>query len=113
MPDDPVSNRSHRLFGRQYRLALWAAVAAREAGEAFTNGELVREVHLTSGEVSKELAVLADVGLIVEGKRSGTKPYQRVESGFWDGCLALSREWSGAESGEGGEEGEGQVIPFR
>lgn len=30
MSDDPVSNRSHRLFGRQYRLALWAAVAARE-----------------------------------------------------------------------------------
>jgi len=107
MPDDPESNRSHRLFGRQYRLALWAAVAARDAGEAFTNGDLVREVHLTSGEVSKELTVLVDVGLVVEGKRSGTKPYHRVASGFWDGCLALHHEWSESDGTEG------QVIPLR
>lgn len=101
MPDDPVSHRSHRLFGRQYRLALWAAVAARDVGETFTNGELAREVHLTTGEVSKELAALAEVGLIVEGKRSGTKPYQRVDSGFWSGCRALLEEWTRSGKADG------------
>lgn len=106
MPND-VGTRSHRLFGRQYRLALWAAIAARPAGEPFTNGELARQVHLSTGEVSKELAVLAEVGLIVEGKRSGTKPYERVESGFWDGCTALLQEWTGS----GGADG--RVIPMR
>jgi hypothetical protein len=107
MPDDELGNRSHQLFGRKYRLALWAAIAARDAGEAFTNGDLVRQVHLTSGEVSKELAVLVGVGLVVEGARSGTKPFHRVESGFWDGCLALHREWSGVDGSAG------QVIPIR
>jgi hypothetical protein len=107
MPDEELGNRSHRLFGRKYRLALWAAIASRNAGEPFTNGDLVRQVHLTTGEVSKELAALVDVGLVIEGTRSGTKPFRRVESGFWEGCLALYRDWTGSD-GAGGE-----VIPFR
>lgn len=104
---DDLGKRSHRLFGRHYRLALWAAIAARPEGEGFTNGELARQVHLSTGEVSKELVVLVDLGLVLEGSRAGTKPFQRVESGFWAGCLALYQEWSGSNSSAG------QVIPLR
>jgi hypothetical protein len=110
MPDGSVDDRSHRLFGRQYRLALWAAIAAREPNEPFTNAELVRELNRTSGEVSKELKVLVDVGLVTEGVRSGTKPFLRSDSPFWDGALALYREWLGSP-GEG-EQG-GEVVPIR
>jgi hypothetical protein len=106
MPDD-LGDRSHRLFGRQYRLALWAAIAERQAGEEFTNGQLATELRLTTGAVSKELAALVAVGLLTAGKRSGTKPYQRVESGFWEGCAALHREW------KVGDESPGRVIPIR
>lgn len=106
MPDD-LGTRSHRLFGRQYRLALWAAIAARGPGEEFTNGQLANEVHITTGEVSKEFAVLVAVGLLQPGRRAGTKPFSRVESGFWDGCAALHREWAKASGSNG------QVIPIR
>ena len=93
---DPEA-KSHRLFGRQYRLALWAAIAARAPGETFTNGELATELRLPTGHVSKELSVLVAVGLVVEGRRGGTKPFHREDSGFWDGCRSLKGEWDGPQ----------------
>lgn len=97
-----IATDSHKLLGRAHRLRLLAVIADWPT-DSFTTTALAQDLGMTTGEVSRELKVFAEVGLVEPGQRQGERPYRRVPSAFWKGCFGLFREWTDREAPEPGD----------
>jgi Mn-dependent DtxR family transcriptional regulator len=91
---DGIQARSKRLFNRENRLAVIAAIAETKNGEVVTK-QLAGQLGLDTGPVNDELHVLAELGLLVRAPEPGKRevPYRRVNTPFWRGCHALLERW--------------------
>jgi hypothetical protein len=89
--------RSKTLFGSMDRLDV--AVAIAQSPDGVVNAtDLSWQLKLANNRVRAQLLTLAEVGLLQASpdRSAGKRFYIRLDSPFWDVCVAFATEWSRA-----------------